>query len=189
MLAAAASLITLAATGRAHAQTDWEKTDILRGRLAPRSDPATPPPASAPRSAIPDRAPVRARLDDRDVEVMIDPLRFVDMRIQFAFDSAELDGTARRSLSVLGRLLQTDLRPYRYLIAGHTDATGGLDHNIALSMRRAIAVRRHLIEAYGVEPGRLFVAGFGPTALRDPRRPTDAINRRVEVVLVTGTAG
>jgi outer membrane protein OmpA-like peptidoglycan-associated protein len=119
--------------------------------------------------------------------VTIDPMRSVDLSIQFALDSAELDSRARQILAALGNLLQRDLLPYSYLIAGHTDITGTFDHNMHLSFRRATSVRRHLIEVYGLDPRRLFVRGFGPTALRDRMRPASPINRRVEVVLVTAT--
>ena len=191
---------TMIEPAAAQSVTVPDMTDKLRDGLQPRAEPSPYPlpgpsaPQPEPRptvqpsqSAIPSPGSVGARQDEIEVYVTIDPMRSVDMPVQFALDSADLDWRARQLLAALGRLLQTDLRPYRYLIAGHTDVTGVFDYNMKLSMWRAIAVRRHLIEIYGVDPRRLFVAGFGPTALRDRSRPRSPINRRVEVVLVTGT--
>lgn len=72
-------------------------------------------------------------------------------------------------------------------VVGHTDSQGGLDGNIAISRRRAVAVVERLVSDYGVSPARLTAAGMGylsPIAsnLTPEGRET---NRRVEAV-VTG---
>jgi outer membrane protein OmpA-like peptidoglycan-associated protein len=135
-------------------------------------------------SALPGDLPLDVIQGDHPYRVVIDPLRSQEFRIEFGFDSADLTPMAREQLSVLGRLMQTDLRVGRYLIAGHTDTSGTLEHNMALSTRRAVAVRSYLCSVFGVDQRKLFSAGFGPTHLRDPMRPTWPGNRRVEVVLI-----
>ncbi|ARE40311.1 OmpA domain protein [Rhodovulum sp. P5] len=71
------------------------------------------------------------------------------------------------------------------LLVGHTDDVGGLDGNVALSRKRAQAVRRYLIDRLGVAPERLSAEGVGFLAplsgnLTEEGRQQ---NRRVEAVL------
>lgn len=68
-------------------------------------------------------------------------------------------------------------------IAGHTDNTGGTQHNIDLSDRRASAVRQYLIDR-GVAANRITTKGFGdtkPVASNDTDEGK-ALNRRVEIL-------
>ncbi len=149
--------------------------------------PSRPPPdysGDPPPSRIAADVPLIVRRGDDVFHVLIDPYASAEFNIPFTWDSAELTPWSRRQLATLGELLQTDLKQYRYVVAGHTDATGGFQYNLALSMRRALSVRECLIQTYGVEPVRLYVAGLGSTALRDPSRPFWGGNRRVEIVLV-----
>ena len=74
----------------------------------------------------------------------------------------------------------------RVALVGHTDSVGGLDGNIALSKRRAQSVRKRLIEAHGVEGGRIDAQGMGylaPLASNLEAEGRDQ-NRRVEVILL-----
>lgn len=71
------------------------------------------------------------------------------------------------------------------VIVGHTDSTGSLQHNMALSERRARSVHDYLL-ARQVIPQRLASTGVGPN---EPRASNDneagrALNRRVEVTVV-----
>jgi OOP family OmpA-OmpF porin len=71
-------------------------------------------------------------------------------------------------------------------IAGHTDTVGSPTHNLALSQRRAEAVRTFLI-ASGISPSRLTARGYGITRLLISPETTDedrARNRRVELHIV-----
>jgi outer membrane protein OmpA-like peptidoglycan-associated protein len=73
-------------------------------------------------------------------------------------------------------------------LVGHTDAAGGLEGNIALSRKRAEAVRQSLIQTRGVSAAQLEAQGVGYLAPRATNL-TDAgreKNRRVEV-MVTST--
>ena len=66
-------------------------------------------------------------------------------------------------------------------IAGHTDATGGADANMDLSLRRAGAVVAYLAEA-GLKRERLDPKGYGETRPRASNDTEDgkAANRRIE---------
>lgn len=117
--------------------------------------------------------------------IFVDPSYALDFEVYFPFDSAELTAQARADLAALGRALSsTELRPYRYLIAGHTDAVGNAAYNQALSERRALAVRQYLLETFPIAPERLVAIGFGQERLKRPNQPRAAVNRRVEVLLI-----
>lgn len=74
------------------------------------------------------------------------------------------------------------------MLVGHTDASGGLAANIALSKRRAESVRQVLLTTYGVAPTQVAADGVGPLAPRTGNLDAEGQqkNRRVEV-FVTST--
>ncbi|WP_082515157.1 OmpA family protein [Methylobacterium sp. Leaf112] len=131
-------------------------------------------------------APVRAVVpDDGGPALRVDAGRSVDLIVFFAYDSARLTPEARIQLEPLGQALRSpDLAGHGFLIAGHTDAAGAAPHNRRLSLARARAVKAHLVEIYGIAPGRLRVHGWGPSRLKDPAAPLARVNRRVEVSLI-----
>jgi len=117
--------------------------------------------------------------DDR-----VHPLAASDVRsvleptdeLLFALDDAVLDETAMLQLAAVVRWL--DGRPDdRVVIEGRTDSSGPADHNAELAVRRADAVRNHLI-GRGVDPDRIVVAVYGENGAR--RRP-EAHDRRAVV--------
>ena len=81
--------------------------------------------------------------------------------------------------------------PYTILVEGHTDdvplgPASRYESNWELSMYRAMAVVRHLVEVEGLPPNRMGVAAFGEF---QPRVPNDslknrAINRRIEISIL-----
>ena len=74
-------------------------------------------------------------------------------------------------------------RSMRLEISGHTDNTGGADHNQKLSEGRAAAVVDALVKKYGIDPARLQAKGYGdtmPVAANDGDA-NKAKNRRVEL--------
>lgn len=112
----------------------------------------------------------------------------VDLYVNFVFDSADLTTDARITLDRLGAALRDPrLQGFMFLIAGHTDATGGADYNQKLSERRADAVRRYLISRHDIASGRLSAVGYGKSRLLDPARPEDGVNRRVQVTNITAS--
>ena len=69
-----------------------------------------------------------------------------------------------------------------FLIAGHTDAKGSDEYNLALSQRRAASVKAFLVETYKVDEGRLSVIGFGEEQLKNKENPLADESRRVQIV-------
>ena len=107
----------------------------------------------------------------------------VDLEVLFAYDSTEISPAAAESLMTLGRALQDPrLAGQKFVIIGHTDAKGASGYNLALSDRRAQAVRNFLIEHFKIAPDNLRARGFGETRLKNARNPLGPENRRVQVI-------
>lgn len=87
------------------------------------------------------------------------------------------------SLAALAGWLKSDAAR-RVLLVGHTDASGGLTANVALSEKRAAAVRAVLVSRHGVDAGQVEAAGAGPMAPRDTNATEEGRtrNRRVEAI-------
>lgn len=103
----------------------------------------------------------------------------------FASGAGELAAGDYASLVALAGYL-SDHPARRIALVGHTDASGGLPGNIALSEARAASVRKALI-ALGVAGDRIEAKGVGYLAPRasnlTPEGQTQ--NRRVEVMLIS----
>ncbi len=101
--------------------------------------------------------------------------------VNFAFDSAELTGDAKKNLDAVAEIFlefpDTDL-----MIEGHTDSVGDDNYNMKLSKRRADAVANYL-KANGVSSNRFQVKAFGETRPRfeNDTKEGQAKNRRVEI--------
>lgn len=103
--------------------------------------------------------------------------------IYFETNQAVIQPESQDSLGVISAYL--DANPdTSYYVIGHTDDTGDLQANLALSRDRAAAVATALAER-GVDRGRLSSEGVGPYApVASNRTETGrAANRRVELVL------
>ena len=89
------------------------------------------------------------------------------------------------SLAQLSAYL-TDNPGIRLALVGHTDDTGALQANIAVSTQRAQAVRTRLIQAHGVASDRVEAQGAGYLAPITSNATPEGreINRRVEAVLL-----
>ncbi|MFV0493176.1 MAG: OmpA family protein [Pseudorhodobacter sp.] len=72
-------------------------------------------------------------------------------------------------------------------LVGHTDASGGLDGNVALSRQRAAEVRRRLIEDHQIPSDQIAAEGVGYLSPRASNQTEEGRtrNRRVEAVLTS----
>jgi OOP family OmpA-OmpF porin len=138
--------------------------------------PSTAPPAALLPAASPATSALAAEIAATGHAVLDD--------LVFATGSSELGPGPFASLDALAGWLAA--RPEASVIlVGHTDASGSLEQNVALSRERARAVRDRLISSHGIASERLAAEGVGYLA---PRAPNDTEegrqrNRRVEVVL------
>lgn len=103
--------------------------------------------------------------------------------VLFSTGQAELRAGAKANIDRLAQRLNQE--PERKItIEGHTDSTGTVAINEALSQRRADAVRQYLVNA-GVSPERITSVGKGqdfPVASNNTAEGRQQ-NRRVEVIL------
>lgn len=101
----------------------------------------------------------------------------------FATDEATLKSGSTQSIDRLAEFMRNN--PKRNVrVEGYTDSTGGQDYNLALSARRADAVRTALISD-GIAPQRAVTQAFGfgfPVASNDTSAGRQQ-NRRVEIVI------
>lgn len=107
----------------------------------------------------------------------------IDLEITFEYNSAEISAKAQPAVQALGKALSNeDLKGSTFVVAGHTDAVGGEGYNQDLSERRADAIKRVLVEKYGIAGTDLVTVGYGKSKPKDPNAPMDPANRRVQVV-------
>ena len=100
----------------------------------------------------------------------------------FASGSSALEAGDYPSLAALADWLAADAAR-RVVLVGHTDDSGGLEANIALSRKRAQAVRQALLDR-GAAAGQVSAEGVGPLAPRATNLTEEGRrkNRRVEAV-------
>ena len=107
----------------------------------------------------------------------------IDLEINFDYNSADISTKSLPSVQALGRALtNNDLKGSTFVVAGHTDAAGGETYNQDLSERRADAIKRYLVDKYGINGTDLVTVGYGKSKLKDSSQPMAEVNRRVQVV-------
>jgi outer membrane protein OmpA-like peptidoglycan-associated protein len=107
----------------------------------------------------------------------------IDLEINFEYNSANISPKAVAAVRELGKALSNpELKGGIFLVAGHTDASGGEEYNQGLSERRAETIKRYLIEHYDLKAENLVAVGYGKTQLKNASNPLADENRRVQVV-------
>lgn len=107
----------------------------------------------------------------------------IQVRVQFAFGSADLTDSSKSTLDELGKALASEqLSPYQFRIHGHTDAVGEKPFNQTLSENRAAAVEDYLTANFAIDPARLISVGLGEDVLLNNDNPAADENRRVEIM-------
>lgn len=118
---------------------------------------------------------------DEECNQQAKPAAF-DVMVNFELDSANLTPSAVANLDeVAAALKDPRLSGAKFVIEGHTDASGGETYNEKLSERRADAVEQFL-KSKGVPETQMTALGMGELSPRVPD-PYDPINRRVEMRL------
>jgi outer membrane protein OmpA-like peptidoglycan-associated protein len=126
---------------------------------------------SKPTPNRPPLVPELLKLPQISLDVLFDP------------DSSIIRPGSYRTLGRLAdALTQPALQPYKFLIVGHTESGGRRDHNVAISQRRADAVRDVLVTMFKLSPKRFQALGLGEEQLRDAARPTAPANRRIQIM-------
>lgn len=108
-------------------------------------------------------------------------LTSIGLPIQFAYNSDEILPDSIPFIEEIGKMLT--LQEYadkRLVIEGHTDSAGSDAYNLALSKRRANAVKHYLSSHFGVSTQRLQANGRGESKPLPGYSPEDEANRRVQ---------
>jgi OOP family OmpA-OmpF porin len=103
--------------------------------------------------------------------------------IRFGFESDRIQDESEPVLREIAMALEQN--PGLSLgLEGHTDNIGSDPSNLELSMRRAAAVKKALVERYQVDARRLRAIGYGASRPKDTNDTLEgrARNRRVELV-------
>ena len=166
------SILISAALGDLYIQSVTVRPTEPDVTLVPDDDPTVVTATTG--RALPDPAGIYRALRDRGYAVV--------SGIDFETGGAALSANSDPAIAAVASMMeeQSDLS---LIIVGHSDDTGGLTGNIALSRQRAEAVRDALIGA-GIAAGRLEAYGVGYLAPR-ASNTTDAgkrANRRVELI-------
>jgi outer membrane protein OmpA-like peptidoglycan-associated protein len=107
------------------------------------------------------------------------------VEVQFNLDSAIIRPS---SYPTLGRIADALYHPYllgyKFLVVGHTDATGKREYNVTLSQKRADAIRDALVNVFRIPAARVQAVGLGEEQLQDAAHPAAAVNRRVQIVTI-----
>jgi len=101
----------------------------------------------------------------------------------FDFDKSTITPAARQTIEQAAAAAKTQ-GAARIDLTGHTDTVGTAEYNMALSLRRANAVKKVLVEL-GIAADQISVVGKGKTDLlvKTPDGVREPKNRRVEIVL------
>ena len=112
--------------------------------------------------------------------VSAEPASALSLPVHFEFDSAAILPAAREQLDALADGIKLLPQARRVVIEGHTDASGSEQYNDQLSLRRAEAVKRYLVQHHGLDARRMQATGLGerqPIVGLEPEAPDQ---RRVQ---------
>jgi OOP family OmpA-OmpF porin len=145
----------------------------LAGHYFLDKEPTPPPPPPPP---TPEPPPPTSR-------------KIVLRGVNFDFNKSDIRPDSRPVLDEAAEVLKGDPN-VRISVEGYTDSIGSEAYNEQLSLRRADAVFRYLVN-HGVAPDQMHVVGYGesrPVASNDTESGR-AQNRRVELRVVTQPTG
>ncbi|MFG1238742.1 OmpA family protein [Xanthobacter autotrophicus DSM 597] len=181
LLAAAVPVLT-----PAHAQTALSDSQILQG-LQGLSEKAPTITAQQLRTMVQTHMAQNPgeQLSRPSLALKLDQLPQINVQIQFRLGSAIIEPSSYGTLGAIADAMHNPiLHGYKFLVTGNTDVTGPRDVNLKLSQARADAVVSALVSVFNINPTRLEAVGLGEEVLLDPKRPTDPINRRVQIFTV-----
>jgi peptidoglycan-associated lipoprotein len=107
-------------------------------------------------------------------------------KVFFDYDQSMITDEARATLDKKLAVLKAN-PGLRLRISGHADERGSDEYNLALGQRRAVAVKRYLMDQ-GIDGGRLDVVSFGEEqpAAQGGSEDAFALNRRAEFEITAG---
>jgi outer membrane protein OmpA-like peptidoglycan-associated protein len=144
-------------------------------------------PQVAAAASLPGAAPAKAVVEttEADLAARLDAgLPVVLEDLEFPSGSVAVEADDYASLAALADWLKANPTAHVMLV-GHTDASGGMLPNVALSKQRAASVRALLLGRFALPAAQVSSDGVGPLAPRsDDLTPEGrGKNRRVEVIV------
>ena len=122
------------------------------------------------------------QLLDLPTNILLSKKTMLPSDLLFEFNSSDLRESAKVGLMKLGLLM--DKNPGLYCwIEGHTDLVGGDDFNLELSIKRAEAVKKYLVNSMRMDASKIITRGLGryePLVISGGNEE-QAVNRRVEI--------
>jgi outer membrane protein OmpA-like peptidoglycan-associated protein len=161
------------------------KKPLTRGlSIAPPADPATSAAEGKFVETLRNRKTRSLSIGEREqIATLAKDKPNIDLEITFDYNSADISAKAQPAVQALGKALTSpDLTGSTFIVAGHTDAVGGEAYNQDLSERRADAIKRYLVDKFGIAGTDLVTVGYGKSKPKDTSKPMDPANRRVQVV-------
>lgn len=110
--------------------------------------------------------------------------------VLFGFDKDNLTSKDKAALDDLAKDIP-NTKGFIITVEGGTDSTGSQEYNYDLSQRRADSVIQYLASKYSVPAHKIYLIGLGKDKPADSNKTAAgrAKNRRVEIKLMTNTAG
>jgi OmpA-OmpF porin, OOP family len=126
-----------------------------------------------------DLNPVKRPLISRE----LNRLPHIDVDIQYNPDSPVIRPDSYRTVGrIADALTHPALMSLTFLIVGRMDANGRRDNNLALSQRRADAIRDALVTTFRISSKRVLAVGLGEEQLVDANNPRAAVNQQAMIV-------
>ena len=120
-----------------------------------------------------------------------DRQRFINIIFDEWSDKLNRKETIQQLNEIGEALASEELANFTFVVEGHTDPRGGLERNQKLSLDRANAVKRYLIEKFKIDPSRITTEGLWYSRPRFPNNSSENMrkNRRVELLFIDNQAG
>lgn len=168
-----------AAIGPGTAKMAYQSHSILLGFIYRFGAPPQPMPAAAVAAPAPPPPPP----PPAPAPTPPPPSAVHSFLVFFDFDKSAITAAARQTIEQAAAAAKTQ-GAARINLTGHTDTVGTAEYNMALSLRRANAVKKVLVEL-GIPADEISVVGKGKTDLlvKTPDGVREPKNRRVEIVL------
>ena len=113
----------------------------------------------------------------------LNKLPHVNVDIQFNPDTPVIRPESYRTLGrIADALTNPALMSFTFLIVGRVEANGRRENNLALSQRRAEAIRDALLMTFKISSKRVLAVGLGEEQLQDANNPKAAVNQQAEIV-------
>jgi len=110
-------------------------------------------------------------------------LPHVNVDIQFNPDTPVIRPESYRAVGqIADALTNPALMSFTFLVVGRTESTGRRDNNLALSQRRAEAIRDALVTTFRISAKRVLAVGLGEEQLQDANNPKAPVNQQSQIV-------